>query len=364
MRRSNAYEKCENAASDLEYPPRQSGLCCQAFSHHNHITFLYVARSLEVHVMAERRMFSKSIVETDKFYSLPPSAQALYFHLSMHADDDGFLSNARSIQVTVGAKPDDLKLLLTKGYLISFADGLVVIRHWLLNNYLRSDRYNETTHTDEKKMLLIRVEGIGKARKVWPYELKDECFGIPNGNQMVAKMDTQYSAVQDRAGNIYKSNKLDDPVLSNLDTDLPFSNLDGYGDHSEEMLPSDPAPIFTSKMYQQQIEPNASIRKKRSSNEYDDPAFLAFWKVYPRHDAKQTAYNAMKKLHPSEELLSRILEDVQKRRSSPQWLSEDGKYIPLASSYLKQKRWEDEGTLLSNNPAKYVPHLISEKDLC
>lgn len=105
--------------------------------------------------MAQKRMFDKSITNSDNFLELPDSSQILYFHLSMNADDDGFIDNWKSIMRMTGTKEDDLKILITKSYVIPFDSGVIVIRHWRMNNYLRADRYKETTHKEEKKLLSL-----------------------------------------------------------------------------------------------------------------------------------------------------------------------------------------------------------------
>ena len=89
--------------------------------------------------MAERRMFAKTIIDSDSFLDMPLSTQALYFHLSMRADDDGFLNNSKKIQRMVGCSDDDLKLLIAKRFIIPFESGVVVIKHWRIHNYIRSD---------------------------------------------------------------------------------------------------------------------------------------------------------------------------------------------------------------------------------
>ena len=98
-------------------------------------------------------MFSHDIVSTDKFLDMPMSAQALYFHLGMSSDDDGFVSPQKVIRM-VGANPDDLKVLLGKGFLIPFESGVIVIRHWRQNNYLQKDRYKATIYQKELNSLL------------------------------------------------------------------------------------------------------------------------------------------------------------------------------------------------------------------
>lgn len=103
--------------------------------------------------MAERRMFSKVVIDSDTFLDMPLSAQALYFHLSMRADDDGFVNNPKRIQAYVGASADDLKILLAKHFLIPFESGVVVIKHWKVHNYIQKDRYKETYYQTEKALL-------------------------------------------------------------------------------------------------------------------------------------------------------------------------------------------------------------------
>lgn len=128
--------------------------------------------------MAERRMFAKTVIDSDAFLDMPLSAQALYFHLSMRADDDGFINNPKKIQRMIGASDDDCKLLLLKRFLITFESGVVVIKHWKIHNYIRNDRYKPTIYKEEKSLL------IEKENKAYT---EKQTFGIPNGYQM----DTQ-----------------------------------------------------------------------------------------------------------------------------------------------------------------------------
>lgn len=105
--------------------------------------------------MASRRMFSLHVVDTDKFIDMSVSARLLYYELGMRADDDGFISSPLKIIRSVGCSTDDLKLLIAKGYVISFDSGIIVIRHWKMNNYIQKDRYNKTIYQDEAKTLSL-----------------------------------------------------------------------------------------------------------------------------------------------------------------------------------------------------------------
>ena len=106
--------------------------------------------------MAARRMFTQKITESDAFLDMPLSSQALYFHLCMLADDDGFVKNPRRIQRMIGASEDDVKILIAKHFVIAFESGIVVIKHWRMHNLLRKDRYAETEYVEEKQQLFLK----------------------------------------------------------------------------------------------------------------------------------------------------------------------------------------------------------------
>ena len=129
--------------------------------------------------MAERRMFAKTIIDSDAFVDMPLSTQALYFHLSMRADDDGFINNPKKIQRMIGASDDDFKVLCLKRFIIPFESGIVVIKHWKIHNYIRNDRYKPTVYTTEKALITSKENGA---------YTEVDTVGIPNGYQM----DTQY----------------------------------------------------------------------------------------------------------------------------------------------------------------------------
>ena len=110
--------------------------------------------------MAERRMFAKTIVLSDAFLDMPLSARCLYFTLGMLADDDGFVNAPKSIMRQCGASNDDINLLLAKRFVLAFDSGVIVIKHWRVNNYLRSDRYTKTKYVEELESLSVDNEGI------------------------------------------------------------------------------------------------------------------------------------------------------------------------------------------------------------
>lgn len=109
--------------------------------------------------MAERRMFAKTIIDSDAFLDMPLSTQSLYFHLSMRADDEGFINNQKKIQRMIGASDDDMRMLLAKKFIIAFESGVIVIKHWKIHNYIRQDRMTPTKYQEEKKMLVEKETG-------------------------------------------------------------------------------------------------------------------------------------------------------------------------------------------------------------
>lgn len=136
--------------------------------------------------MAERRMFAKTIIDSDAFLEMPLTTQCLYFHLSMRADDDGFINNPNKIQRMICATKDDLKLLIAKNFVIPFESGIVAIKHWKIHNYIQKDRYKPTVYKDEKALLVTKNNDA--------YTLDTECI------QDVSILDTQDRLGKDRLG--------------------------------------------------------------------------------------------------------------------------------------------------------------------
>lgn len=110
--------------------------------------------------MAERRMFAKSIVDSDAFLEMPVTARLLYYDLGMRADDDGFVNAPKKIMKIVGATNDDMNILIMRKFVIPFESGIVVIKHWRINNYLRNDRYKATNYQAELAQLETDKQGI------------------------------------------------------------------------------------------------------------------------------------------------------------------------------------------------------------
>lgn len=135
--------------------------------------------------MAEKRMFTQKIIDSDAFLDMPLSTQALYFHLNMRADDDGFINNPKRIQRTIGASDDDLKLLIAKRFVICFENGVIVIKHWRMHNTLRKDRYNPTQYQEQFAMLDVKDNNAYTEKPVNQLATTWQ----PNGNHL----EPQYS---------------------------------------------------------------------------------------------------------------------------------------------------------------------------
>lgn len=106
--------------------------------------------------MANKRMFTMKIVDSDAFLDMPLSTQCLYFHLNMRADDDGFIRNPKRIKDMIGASEDDLKLLIAKRFVLVFEDGVIVIKHWRMHNTIQKDRYTPTAYQEELSSLFVK----------------------------------------------------------------------------------------------------------------------------------------------------------------------------------------------------------------
>lgn len=152
-------------------------------------------------------MMSKKIVDSDAFMDMALSTQALYFHLLARADDDGFVGNPKKIMRMVGASDDEYLVLIGKRFVIVFPSGVCVIKHWLIHNLIRSDRYNESQYIEEKSLLKV------KENKAYT---EVATVGIPNGNQLA----TQVSIGKDRVGKVRleKDNNTAEPSSALIST--------------------------------------------------------------------------------------------------------------------------------------------------
>jgi uncharacterized phage protein (TIGR02220 family) len=173
-------------------------------------------------------MFAKTIIDSDAFLDMPLTTQALYFHLSMRADDEGFINNPKKIMRMIGASDDEFRLLQAKSFIIPFESGVCVIKHWRIHNYLRNDRFKPTVYVEEKAQLSV------KDNRAYTLNMGQANLGIPPGIPNADQCETQY-----RLG---KVSVVEDSIEEYREDDFP-----------EEDPPDDerPAPPPTYAPYEQ-----------------------------------------------------------------------------------------------------------------
>lgn len=243
--------------------------------------------------MAERRMFAKTIIDSDAFLEMPMSARLLYYDLSMRADDDGFNNSPKKVMRTIGASQDDINILIARKFILPFDNGVIVIKHWRIHNYIRKDTYNETPYKEQKALL----------------ELDEN-----NAYRMAGEGD-------------FLSEALPPSTSRRRAVDEPSTQV-RLGKDSIDNIPP--------------IVPRGDV----------DAMFDRFWLAYPRRVGKSAARKAFEKIKPSEELLATILDAVAVQSQSDQWKREGGQYIPHPSTWLNQGRWEDEVQSVASVPAR------------
>lgn len=236
--------------------------------------------------MAERRMISRKIVDTDAFVDMPMTSRLLYYELNWRADDDGFIASPKKITRSCGCSDDDLRILISKQFIIPFESGVVLIKDWRIHNYIRCDRYTETLFTDEKEQ--IAIDGNNRY-------LKCHTSGIPN---VIPDVIPLVATGKDRLG----KDRIDN--LSPTET-------------------KETAIAVVDKEFE----------------------FNKFWQLYPRKKSKPNALTAWKKVKPLE--YAKIFESLPMFVKSEEWTKSNGKYIPYPASWLNQQCWNDEVGLSS-----------------
>lgn len=161
--------------------------------------------------MANRRMFSMKVIDTDAFCEMPPSSQNLYFHIGMRADDDGFYASTRGLMLKINSSPDDLKLLIAKGFLLDRGDGVYVVKHWKMNNYLQKDRYQPTEYEEKAVGLFMKKDGSYTL-----HEEKGVQALLPKGNY---QMYTPCIQDGDIGKNRIEENSVDKLSIDKISTD-------------------------------------------------------------------------------------------------------------------------------------------------
>lgn len=148
--------------------------------------------------MATRRMLSKSVVESDLFFEMPADSQALYMHLVLNADDDGFVGNPETIRRMTGFSKDSLRLLIAKGFLLSFQSGVIVITHWEAQNKVQPSRKNKTIYASEKQVLYVDEQG----KYLFSGGLLEECQQVSDNLTEECQQDVNKMSEQVRLGKV------------------------------------------------------------------------------------------------------------------------------------------------------------------
>lgn len=267
--------------------------------------------------MAEKRMFSRKITDSDSFIDIPLSAQALYFHLVMAADDDGIIDCPKKIQRMICATDEDIKQLISNQFLIEFESGLCVIRHWRVHNKVRSDRYKPTFHQEEKRCLIISENGSYEIAN-----LQVNSNTQPNDNQVTTECQPMVCIGKDRLG----KDRLVTPYI-------PLKGEEHVNDKTEKVKQSTKA---------KQVDPELTERFER------------FYSAYPKKMNKASAVKAFNKLKPNEELLQTMLNAIEAQQKSIQnWKKDNGQFIPLPATWLNNRRWEDDIQIQDSGGKKY-----------
>lgn len=271
--------------------------------------------------MAERRMFSKRIINTARFLKMPTSTQCLYFHLGLNADDDGIVE-AYTIMNSIGATEDDLKILVTKQFVQVLNNDLVTyIVDWLENNKLRPDRKVDSRYKD----LLLQLNPNVKLLESRERTDRKKDNGTSNGQPMDCLGKDRIG--EDRIGEDKKNKYIICPKCS---TKVKKNELNKFNNVCR----------------------NCYVQEK----------FKIFWNEYPKRVSKERAEKAFFKICLDDVVFSNILDSLEKFKKTKDWNKEKGQYIPYPATWLNQRRWEDEIIIDVENKEK-IAAVPVDKDL-
>lgn len=268
--------------------------------------------------MAEKRMLSNKIISSDAFSNLSLSAQALYMHLNMNADDDGIVDSPHRTQRAIGATDEAFQELIEKRFIL-IVDGVTVIKHWHINNNIRSDKKAKSAYPEIVAKLKIKENGA--------YTLADESRTIDNQIATTCQPNDSQTA--------------------------------GNGQPIGGTLADNEQPNGGKKAVQNSIVKNSIVKnslKKPFDHRSDDHApespevvtliekrFEEFWSLYPRKVGKLKAFQSFKRINPKKELFDQMMDALRENiASNAQWKRDNGQYIPHPTTWLNQGRWFDE----------------------
>ena len=237
--------------------------------------------------MALKRMFSKLVISTDDFVDMPANSKVLYFYLMSEADDDGFVSNPRSIMRVIGASNDDMKILIAKQYVISFDSGLIVIKHWKIHNTIRKDTYKPTQHRLEKAMLSLE-DGV------YTTNPRNETVTVTLQNRTIDKNRLDKTRLD--------KNRLGDTDTAVSDNPPPKKVRHKYGEYQNVLLTDEDMQKLQSEFptdWQERIERLSEYMASKGASYKNHLATIRAWarkEVKAKPQQKQDDYYADKVL--------------------------------------------------------------------
>lgn len=233
--------------------------------------------------MAERRMFAKTIVTSDAFLDMPPTARCLYFTLGVLADDDGFVNSPKSIMRQVGASTDDMNILIAKKFVLIFDSGVIVIKHWRMHNYIQSDRYHPTKYQEEKDMLKYDENGA---------------YSLPT------EISTMYT---ERIQDVHK-----------VDTEVRLGK-DSIGKDINNICPPKPSKLKSE--------------------------FEELWKLYPKKQGKDKAYGYYSKARKDGTSFEEIESGIRAYIDYIDANEVDMQFVKMGATFFSQKAWNDDWSI-------------------
>lgn len=263
--------------------------------------------------MAQRRMFSKQIIESDAFLDMPKSAQILYIHLCMAADDDGVINNVKRVMRVAGCRNRDVEVLKSAKFCLTLAKGLLVIKHWKMNNVIRSDRYKATEYQEEFGR--IKLKPNNSYTICQPERIPND---IPTDIPKVVERLPQYSIGKYSIGKY------------SIDKDIGQRSL------TEQSLVEKDADAKTDKKTKE------SKAKTKPISEYENSTklFEIFWSNYPKKVGKQKCLKWFKTRKLKRELINHMVSTINIYKGSEEW--KDPQFIPHPYTWLNRGGWDDE----------------------
>lgn len=312
--------------------------------------------------MAERRMLAKSIITSDAFLDMPLTAQMLYVHLSAEADDEGFVNSPKRIQRMIGATDEDFKQLEKKRFILTFESGVIAIKHWKINNSIRTNRLVHTKYQEELAMLEVKSN--------LAYTFKKNHL-VPPENQSEASDGSQVSASCHPSG-VQVTTKCPPSIgkdrvgKDRTSCSPPFGGRDGAEGEDQEDS-SDPEdcgslgddPLEADEQGESLMVETAGGTGAASPVDHSttlNRLFEKFWEAYPKKLKKAAARKRFERLKPTPEMVESMLEAIAWQKETEEWRKEGGQFVPHPTTWLNQRRWEDERPVeREDNPyADYV----------